>query len=501
MLGSARQGSDRVGPPRIVIAGGGVAALEAVLALRALAGDRVAIDLICPDREFAHRPLSVLEPFDATSDLTVVLSDFCAEHGVRLHAARLSAIDSEGRVVHTSDGASLGYDRLLVAVGARPEAALPGAGVFRGAHDAPHLRGVVDHLDFGHAAELAFVAPDPDAWLVPLYELALLTRAMLSSHGSRTATITVVTAEERPLAALGPATSDMVQLALARDRIALQTGVVAVAVQDRTVVLEDGTGIPADHAVTLPRWHGVPIPGLPHDGAGFVEIDDHARVLGVEDVYAAGDMTAGGPKQGGIASRHADAAAQMMLASLGFDVQAHPFTSVLEGLLLTGAVFDGLDPDRPAGIAPPTKIMARYLAPYLRSRVVGDADPGRQGLQVGGPRLDGAHQDPRATNPGLRLRLPYGVKPQLLQTFMTDELGGLGGDDGECRLLRETTRRYLAAGGDVEAVVRATGRDPMTVRADLRRAEELLGHPLAERQFPVRIALELAAREPTATSA
>src|SRR4051812_569348 len=50
-------------PLRVLVAGGGVAALEAVLALRALAGDRVAIELLAPSDDFVQRQSSVLSPF------------------------------------------------------------------------------------------------------------------------------------------------------------------------------------------------------------------------------------------------------------------------------------------------------------------------------------------------------------------------------------------------------------------------------------------------------
>ena len=47
---------------RVVIGGGGVAGLEALLALHALAGDRVQLTLVAPDPDFAYRPLAVAEP-------------------------------------------------------------------------------------------------------------------------------------------------------------------------------------------------------------------------------------------------------------------------------------------------------------------------------------------------------------------------------------------------------------------------------------------------------
>ena len=50
-------------PPEVLIAGGGVAALEAVLALRDLAGDRARLTLLAPNSEFVYRPMTVREPF------------------------------------------------------------------------------------------------------------------------------------------------------------------------------------------------------------------------------------------------------------------------------------------------------------------------------------------------------------------------------------------------------------------------------------------------------
>ena len=46
-------------PYRVLVAGGGVAGLETVLALRELAGARVSVTLLAPEPDFVYRPQSV----------------------------------------------------------------------------------------------------------------------------------------------------------------------------------------------------------------------------------------------------------------------------------------------------------------------------------------------------------------------------------------------------------------------------------------------------------
>ena len=62
---------------------------------------------------------------------------------------------------------------------------------------------------------------------------------------------------------------------------------------------------------------GPAIDGLPADEQGFIPIDDHARVKGLEDVYAAGDGTNFPIKQGGLGTQQADAAAEHIAHRLG----------------------------------------------------------------------------------------------------------------------------------------------------------------------------------------
>ena len=58
-------------------------------------------------------------------------------------------------------------------------------------------------------------------------------------------------------------------------------------------------------------------------------------MLGVPDVYAAGDITAFPIKQGGLACQQADAAAEHIAARAGAALDPTPFTPVLRGMLLT----------------------------------------------------------------------------------------------------------------------------------------------------------------------
>ena len=79
-----------------------------------------------------------------------------------------------------------------------------------------------------------------------------------------------------------------------------------------------------DSVVALPRLRGPRIDGLSQTIDGFVPIDSHGRVRGVDDVYAAGDITTFPIKQGGIATQLADAAAEAIASQPGADVRLHP---------------------------------------------------------------------------------------------------------------------------------------------------------------------------------
>jgi sulfide:quinone oxidoreductase len=71
-------------PHRVVIAGGGVAGLEALIAIHALAGDLVTVTLVTPDEHFTIRAPSVQDPFTVGGPpKRYPLAEVAEDHGAR----------------------------------------------------------------------------------------------------------------------------------------------------------------------------------------------------------------------------------------------------------------------------------------------------------------------------------------------------------------------------------------------------------------------------------
>src|SRR5581483_1949679 len=97
-------------PFRLVIAGGGVAALECALAVRALAGDRVAIVLVAPNPELVYRPLRVREPFGHKAAQRYPMAAVARGIPSELVEDSFRWLDPASQVVHTDGGLELEYD-------------------------------------------------------------------------------------------------------------------------------------------------------------------------------------------------------------------------------------------------------------------------------------------------------------------------------------------------------------------------------------------------------
>ena len=385
-----RPSADRL---RVIVAGGGVAALEAVLALRALAPRGVSLDLIAPEPAYTYRPL-VPEPIGMVDVRRLPLARFAAQHEATLHADRLVAVDTRRRAVSTARGARLSYDMLLLAIGGRLVEAVPGALTYRGDDDAGRLADILAAAAAGRAGRLAFVVPAGAGWPVPIYELAILAADWLSSRDAG-AELSIITAEPAPLASFGREASRGVSELLRRKRIEVRLCSVAEGVDDGRLRMEHDGSVRADRVVALPLVLGQPVAGLDQDPHCFLRVDELCRVDGHDDVYAAGDVTAGPFKYGGLAAEQADVAAAAIASRAGARVQCPPYAPALRGLLLTGEVprylrrsircGGGLTLDHDALWWPPHKITGRHLVRHLAADLDLAAPAGAGHIEVDEP--------------------------------------------------------------------------------------------------------------------
>ncbi len=368
---------------RVLIAGGGFAAVEAALALRALAGDRIELSVLTPDPVFHYRPAATSEPFDVAPsrryDLRAIVQDLDAAY----HESRLEAVAPRKHFVRTASGARLHYDALILASGARAVASVPGAITFRDQRDIPLIRRLLRELETGAVTRVAFALPTGAVWPLALYELALLSACHAGERGLAIEA-TVVTPEQEPLALFGEEASEIVRGLLEDRGVRFVGGVLAKDFQrDGSLTLADGGAIQVDRVVALPELRGRRFTGVPASRSGFIPVDSCGRVEGLQDVYAAGDVTTFPIKQGGLAAQQADVVAQTIAAGLGLPVKQVRAPRVLQARLLGGerpvllrTEFDWTGQPTRAKLvraddsltARDAKVLGRYLVPYLETR-------------------------------------------------------------------------------------------------------------------------------------
>jgi sulfide:quinone oxidoreductase len=373
-------------PLEVVIAGGGVAGLEALLALHRLAGPRVQVELLAPEREYVYRPLAVAEPFSLAHPARLDLGELAAEHGARHRQDALASLDPERRMLHMTSGRALHYDALLLAIGARPSEAVPGALTFRGPADVAAFGALLEDLRRGRVRSVAFALHEQVRWPLPLYELALLSAAHLEPPAQAAVGWTLVSHERSPLEVFGTEASDAVADLLGEAGIEFVGSRLPRRAAGGRLLLDDGAELDAERVVALPELRVPYLPGVPRAVGGFIPTDGLGLVRGLEHVFAAGDATTFPIKQGGLAAQQADTAATAIAALAGAPVEPHAPDLLLRAALLTGsapqflraALSDREGSSTAASSAlwwPPGKIAARYLAPYLAGRTEGGRPP------------------------------------------------------------------------------------------------------------------------------
>jgi sulfide:quinone oxidoreductase len=375
--------------PQVLIAGGGVAGLETLLALRAMATDRVDITILAPELKFVNRSMAVDQPFKAHRVRGIRLQDTAAELDARWQRGALDRVEHERHRAVTKDGHVLRYDVLVLAIGAHPVREWRSEGVltYHDGRDGPSYRLLLHQLRGGRVKKLAFVRPPGGSWPLPLYHLALMTAAECAARDLSAVELSLITPEEEPLGIFGNPASAAIHRLLDDSGVKLHTSSYGVPSGPGWLDISPGDRRhPVDRIVTQPRLAGPRLRGIPAGRDGFIHTDAHGRLAGLDGVFAAGDATAFPIKQGSLAAQQADAVAEAIAASVGADIDPQPFRPILRGLLLTGGPPRYLRADISGEAGddstissmtlwwPPDKIAGRYLAPYLSSQVGEAAD-------------------------------------------------------------------------------------------------------------------------------
>ena len=375
----------RFAPPlHVVVAGGGFAAAELVLALRALAQERVTLELVAPSPRLAFKPAATGAAAGASTVQEYDLRELTEDAGATYRRDAVEAVASKASRVRFASGATAHYDAIVLAMGARPQAAVPGATTYRDHRDSPVIARMLAELRAGVISKVAFVAPAGVTWTLPLYELALLTAREIDEH-ELSASVTIVTPEREALEVFGLEMSSAVSSLLRNRGVDLQRSTHAHSVTRSGIELVHGGMVSADRVIAIPRLTGRRLSGVPADWSGFVTTDERGRVEDLQGVFAAGDMTRFPVKQGGLATQQADVIAAELTRLAGVDLPHEPFRYVLrtqllgaDGPLFLEAELDARGRSSTSGRRPqitteapwwpPAKLFGRHLSPWMAAR-------------------------------------------------------------------------------------------------------------------------------------
>jgi len=370
-------GSDRRdGRQKVLIAGAGVAGLEAALALRDLAGDRVEVSLHDPGSEFAYRPFGIGEPYGTTRAFRYDLRRLSELCGASLHTGAIAAVEPERRIAISREGERFPYDHLILATGARTLWAVPGAVTFWGVADEGQVGDLIVELRSGRLQRLVLTMPAEQGWYVPLYELAVLVARVVGTTASHRARITIVTPEAAPLGIFGARAAEQTRALLDERRVDIITGARPLEFAAGRLRIDRGEDVEADAVIALPRLEGREVSGIPPDRDGFVAVDKHGAVIGLERIYAAGDITSLPFKQGPFATQQADSVAEEIAAAVGVGIDPSAAVPRMRAVLWTGQGPHYLSAENGRATTPSQRhleflhngrLTARYLSPLVDS--------------------------------------------------------------------------------------------------------------------------------------
>ena len=334
-------GVDNSPPPRVVVLGTGVAAIEATLLLRSRLSGRVDLHVVSDSTRFLFRPNLVYVPFGAEPQASELDMDMAlANQGIPLMVQPVESVDTDAGSVQLVDGTQLPYEHLVIATGARPSPeAIPGlrehgvtmwdsASMLTLRERFAHLRGQARE---GASQRVLCVVPRHGQCTVPTYEVALMLDTWLRrEHAREPVSIAFVTHETSFAEACGPRMHDVIDREFTERGMEGCVGEELVEVRAREAAFAGGRTERFDLLVTIPPLGpSIRYDGLPADDRGFLRVEaDTRQVVGHPELYAPGDAGDFPMKDASLALLQADAVADHIAAVITDGDLKHPFDAV-----------------------------------------------------------------------------------------------------------------------------------------------------------------------------
>lgn len=287
----------------VIVIGSGFAGLWAALGaarrLDELAAPVGSVDVTV----LSAKPFHDIRVRNYEADLSacrIPLADVLDPAGIAHVAAEVTAIDTDARVVATSNGTTYRYDRLVLAAGSRvlkPD--IPGLRDFGFDVDTydgavalqHHLRGLADGPPSPASATVVVVGAGLTG-IEAACELPDRLKAMFSRNGVGTRVL-LVDHNAFVGSDMGASARPVIEQALSDNGIETRTRVRIAAVDKDRVSLSSGEQIEAATVVWCAGMRASPLTEqLPvaRDRLGRVQVDDHLRVIGIPSMFAAGDV-------------------------------------------------------------------------------------------------------------------------------------------------------------------------------------------------------------------
>ena len=389
------------GKPRVLILGGGFAALETAFLLRMRALDACEIDLVSDSERFLFRPNTIYVPFGADPEhFYVDLAKPLGRRGIGLQKGVVAGVEPKGKTVSLGDGRELPYDRLVIATGAGMRAEeIPGLTEHAATIWTPHtmlelgrrFRRLRDAALGGQAQRVLFLVPPNNKCAGPLYEIVFMLETWLRRERAREAVqITYSTYEASYIQAFGPRLHEVVQAEFSERGIEGHTNEAVSEVSAGQARFAQGATRDFDLLVAFPPYVAATrYEGLPSDERGFLHTDPRTRqVVGEPDIYAPGDAGDFPVKQAFLALLQSDAVAEHLAAEITGREFASPFDPVSMCVMemfdkatfaqvpleVTGdptrpvRVRPGADGDYKVGVSPLWRLGKKVLGFYLPMR-------------------------------------------------------------------------------------------------------------------------------------